>query len=222
MSRVRTTQIMGAVLVGVVVLLPAAQAEQAPSARAQLQAFSNGLDTLSAQFSQRTLDAAGFVVDEAEGRFYFQAPEQFRWATDWPFEQALVADGERLWHYDESLAQVTVRPQPSASDSPILVLMRPEWLDQFYRIDEDEQAGPNALRFRPLADDAEFNQAELRFVAGQPAELLLIDRFDQWTRITLSDIVRNPSLDADTFRLVVPEGVDVLDGAELEGELDLN
>jgi outer membrane lipoprotein carrier protein len=188
------------------------KAQDEASALDALVAFAAGLQTLAADFEQRTTDGAGFVVDEARGRFSFQSPDRFRWSIVAPFEQELVADGERLWHYDESLDQVTVRDQPAVEDSPILVLIRPELLDQFYTIQASRD--PNLLAFSPITDDAEFSQARLRFVANQPVSLELIDRFNQTTVIYFDDLQRNPALPAALFEFEVPEGVDVLEGFE--------
>ena len=191
---------------------PAIQAQTANASPAMqaLIAFAEGLETLAADFDQRTTDGAGFVVDEAQGRFSFQTPDLFRWSIAAPFIQELVADGERLWHYDESLDQVTVREQPAVSDSPILVLTRPELLDQFYALEVSRDA--DVLVFRPLAEDAEFSWARLRFVNQQPVSLELLDRFDQITVIRFAELQRNPELPPQQFQFEVPEGVDVLEG----------
>jgi len=175
-----------------------------------LDDFARGLDSLSAEFSQITIDSSDEVVEESEGRLYFQAPDRIRWDYFEPFPQVIVADGEQLWHYDESLEQVTVRPQPAPGDSPMLVLTRPELLERFYRILPSER--PDQLRFKPLADQAEIEMARLTFRDGQPATLDLFDPFGQSTRLTLSEIERNPDIDPDVFEFEVPEGADVLEG----------
>lgn len=182
----------------------------AVDAREQLDRFASDLNSLSAGFDQFTIDAGGRMVDEVAGRLYFLAPDRFRWDYDDPFPQLIVADGEQLWHYDESLEQVTVRAQPAPSDSPLMVLTRPELLDRFYRIEPTDQ--PGLIEFRPLEPDAEFEWARLRFEEGIPVSLDLVDRFGQTTRIALIDLERNPLLDPDLFRFEPPEGVDVLEG----------
>lgn len=181
-----------------------------PEARGLLDDFARGLDSLSAEFSQITVDGSDEVVEESYGRMYFQAPDLIRWDYLEPFPQVIVADGEQLWHYDESLEQVTVRPQPAAGDSPMLVLTRPELLEKFYRILPSDR--PDQLRFEPLADQAEIEMARLTFRDGKPATLDLFDPFGQSTRLTLTDIERNPQIDPSVFEFEVPEGADVLEG----------
>ena len=181
-----------------------------PEARALLDDFARGLDSLSAEFSQITVDGNDEVVEESRGRMYFQSPDLIRWDYLEPFPQVIVADGEQLWHYDESLEQVTVRPQPAPGDSPMLVLTRPELLEKFYRILPSDR--PDQLRFEPLADQAEIEMARLTFRDGKPATLDLFDPFGQSTRLTLTDIERNPEIDPAVFEFEVPEGADVLEG----------
>lgn len=181
-----------------------------PDARALLDDFARGLDSLSAEFSQITVDGDDEVVEESYGRMYFQAPDLIRWDYLEPFPQVIVADGEQLWHYDESLEQVTVRPQPAPGDSPMLVLTRPELLEKFYRILPSDR--PDQLRFEPLADQAEIEMARLTFRDGKPAMLDLFDPFGQSTRLTLTNIERNPDIDPSVFEFEVPEGADVLEG----------
>lgn len=184
----------------------------AADARDQLERFADGLESLSAGFDQFTVDADGRIVEEAAGRLYFLAPNRFRWDYADPFPQVIVADGDQLWHYDESLEQVTVREQPAPFDSPLMVLTRPDLLDRFYRIEPADV--PDEIEFQPLEPDAEFERARLRFTGGLPAELDLVDRFGQHTRIALHELDRNPELDPELFRFVPPPGVDVLEGLQ--------
>lgn len=179
-------------------------------ARASLDRFADGLDTLAGDFEQITIDETGRVVEEAEGNFYFSRPDLFRWDYHTPFPQQLVADGEKLWHFDESLDQVTVREQPDASESPLLILTRPDLLDRFYRI--RASGDDRVLEFLPLADDAEFELARMHFRDGMPELLELHDQFGQITRIVLSALKRNPAIDPEVFTFDPPPGVDVLEG----------
>ena len=192
-------------------LSPLVLAESTTDPRAQLERFADGLETLSGSFRQVIYDSDGFVLEESAGRVYFQSPDRFRWDYVEPFPQQLVADGEHLWHFDESLDQVTVRAQPDAAASPLLVLTRPDLLDRFYRIEQGER--DHALRFAPLEPDAGFERASLHFVDDRPVELELVDSLvGQTTWIRLQDLERNPQLADGLFRFEPPAGVDVLEG----------
>lgn len=191
-------------------VLAAAASGQAPDARGQLDRFADGLESLTGTFEQFTIDGGGRLVDESSGSLHFQSPNRFRWDYADPFPQVLVADGEQLWHYDESLDQVTVREQPPAEESPLMVLTQPALLDRFYRIQPTDD--PEVLKFIPLGEDTEFEQASLIFEGGMPVILELLDHFGQTTRLHLGGIERNPELDPELFNFVPPEGADVLEG----------
>ena len=120
---------------------PAQQAD----ARTLLDAFADDLTSLTAEFTQVTVDGRDEVVEQSAGRMAFEAPEKIRWDYLEPFPQVLIADGERLWHYDEALEQVTVRPQPAPEDSPMLVLTRPDLL---------RPSTASCLRIRPVSCDS--------------------------------------------------------------------
>ncbi|MEM1081698.1 MAG: outer membrane lipoprotein chaperone LolA [Pseudomonadota bacterium] len=179
-------------------------------ARVLLDQFAYGLQSLSGEFTQVTVDGRNVVVEESAGTLLFQAPDRIRWDYLEPFPQVLLADGQELWHYDELLEQVTVRPQPAADESPLLVLTRPELLERFYRIVPTELA--TVIEFEPLAEASEFERARLIFEGEWPVALDLFDRFGQSTRLELINLVRNPNLDPARFQFAIPEGADVLEG----------
>jgi outer membrane lipoprotein carrier protein len=190
-------------------LLTVSTSGVAEDGRAQLDRFADGLETLAGRFEQVTIDAEGEVTEESSGRLWFSRPDRFRWSYEAPFPQEIVADGERLWHYDVSLEQVTVREQPGAAESPLLVLTRPELLDRFYRV---TATGRELIEFEPTAEGTDVVQGRLYFRDGLPVQLELEDSFGQLTRLRLSELERNPELDPSLFEFTVPEGVDVLEG----------
>ncbi len=190
-------------------LLVSLSASGSDAGRTQLDQFAADLDTLSGQFKQITIDASGRLVEEAGGEFYFARPDRFRWNYGEPFPQEIVADGDQLWHYDESLEQVTVRPQPDASQSPLLVLTRPELLDRFYRV---TASGLGLIEFEPLDANGEIERGRLYFSNGLPDRLEIEDSFGQLTRLVLHDLQRNPELSDELFDFQVPDGVDLLEG----------
>jgi outer membrane lipoprotein carrier protein len=177
--------------------------------RQQLDRFAAGLESLSGRFEQVTVDADGDVTERSSGRLYYARPDRFRWSYAEPFPQEIVADGEQLWHYDQSLEQVTVRPQPGAAESPLLVLTRPELLDRFYRVVTSEA---DLIEFVPLQESVDIERGRLFFSNGLPSQLELEDSFGQLTRLNLSQLERNPNLSDERFRFEVPEGADVLEG----------
>ncbi len=188
-----------------------AHAGAGADARSQLESFAEGLESLAGEFRQVIRDPDGFVVEESSGSMKFLAPDRFRWDYVEPFPQQLVADGARLWHFDEALDQVTVRDQPPAAESPLLVLTRPDLLDHFYRVEPSTRV--DELVFAPLESDGDFERATLQFRDGVPVALELIDRLvGQTTYLELIDLQRNPGLGDGDFVFEPPPGVDILEG----------
>ncbi len=185
--------------------------DQAPHAGTSgLYAFSEGLETLSAEFDQTTRDASGYVVERLEGVFSFKAPNQFRWAYSEPLPEIIVGDGAQLWHYDPSLEQVTLRAQPPAAQSPILALTSPSLMAENYAIVGGERQ--DIVEFFPKAEDAPIKQASVRMENGLPIAVEWQDNFGQVTRIVFSNMVLNPTLEPALFEFQPPNGVDVLEG----------
>jgi outer membrane lipoprotein carrier protein len=195
-----------------VALAVPAQAAGPGLARQQLDAFSAGLDTLRAGFTQQVVSRDGAVEDASEGRVWLARPNRFRWAYGGDFPELVVADGERIWMYDEALEQVTVRDQQLATlDSPLAILTRPALLDREFEV-------------REVGDDGRLNLLELRARDGEGAferlllglrddrlELLIVeDAFGLRTEFRFRDIERNVELDPALFRFEPPAGVDVI------------
>ena len=177
---------------------------------AALETFSANTRSLQAEFEQVTRDVDGYVVDRSEGTFSFQTPNLLRWAYAQPFEEVIVGDGEQLWHHDPSLEQVTVRAQPEASESPILVLTDIDLMRELYRVSWSEAA--ERIELQPQGKDSELVMAWLIFADGKPQTVGWEDRFSQTTTIRFSSVEINAPLDDGLFIFSPPRGVEVLEG----------
>lgn len=203
---------------GLLLALPLPAAE---SAAQQMRVFSAGLHSLSADFSQRVVDAGGRVGDESRGSLALEAPRQFRWQTDSPYRQLIVADGSRVWVYEPELEQVSVRSQGSAeAQSPLTVLTDLSQLDaQFTTADAGSHDGLAWLKLSPRAAEPQFEFAELGFAADQLRRMRFRDQLGNSTEIEFSDWRRNPQLPTDSFRFTPPDGVDVVGDLKPAAEL---
>ena len=107
------------------------------AARTQLNAFANGVKTMTARFEQTVLDVNGKVSDRSAGSLKLQSPRQFRWDILEPYEQHIVADGDHVWVHDVELEQVNVRSQSfDEANSPLAVLLDLGMLDQEFASSE--------------------------------------------------------------------------------------
>ena len=181
-------------------------------ARAQLDAFAKGLHSLKGTFSQTLTDPNGHAGSPSTGTLALEAPRQFRWDTKTPFKQTIVADGSRVWLYDPSLEQVTVRKQSTEeAHSPLTVLTDIGQLDKNFKVTEQgSRDGLNWLRLTSTGARAQFDYADLGFNSGGLARMVFRDQLDAVTDIRFSNWQRNPSLPAGSFTFTPPPEADVI------------
>lgn len=185
------------------------------SARARMQSFSGGLHAVSADFTQSVTDANGRRGEESRGTLALQAPRDFRWETMSPYQQTIVADGTRVWIYEPDLQQVSVRRQSAAeAHSPITVLTDLTQLDnQFTTSEAGERDGLIWLRLVSMAQEPEFEYAELGFDSHALEHMVFKDQLGNTTDIRFDHWKRNPALPASIFIFTPPPGVDVVGDA---------
>jgi outer membrane lipoprotein carrier protein len=197
-------------------LLGAGAANAAGTARAQLDAFAKDLHSLSGNFSQTVYDANGRATQTARGSLALQAPRQFRWDTQAPYKQLIVADGHKVWVYDPELEQVTVRDQGSEeAHTPLTVLTDLSQLDRdFTTSEQGEHGGLDWLRLVSRSKDPQFEYADIGFADNAPRRMVFKDTLGNRPEIVFTDWQRNPQLPAGTFTFTPPKGTDVVgDGA---------
>lgn len=193
----------------------AASGDDGP-AMAELQAFSSGLETLHAGFSQRVIGPDGAPQSEGAGSVWMRHPGLFRWSYEGEYPELIVADGERVWIYDEMLEQVTVKAQSSnVEDSPLLLLTQPQSLHEQFEVTElgayEEMQLLSLVAHDP---ESEFERILLGFAQNQLRLMALEDAFGLRTEIRFEQVMRNPELDPELFRFTPPEGSDVVGDTE--------
>lgn len=176
----------------------------------QLRTFLTQTSSARGEFVQRV--SGGASQAPASGRFVFQRPGKFRWNYDKPYEQLIVADGERLVLYDRDLNQVTIRKLGAAlPSSPASILFGSNDFEKEFEVtDAGTRDGLAWVQAKPRARDSTFERIEIGFRDGLPAAMRLADNFGQVTQLSFSKVERNPKLDADAFRFTPPKGADVL------------
>ena len=192
-------------------VLPLSASGQGP-ARSQLDAFADGLETLTAGFRQVVIGPDGELQDSSEGQVWLQRPDLFRWEYGGDFPERVIADGRRIWIYDEMLEQVTVKDQAAElSASPLVLLMEPERLDESFEVREVGQAdGADLLELRAMSAESEFDRILIAFAANELTLMIVEDAFGLRTEIRFFAMKRNAELDPALFQFVPPEGVDVI------------
>jgi outer membrane lipoprotein carrier protein len=118
-------------------LLLFAPGVQADSSPGYVQDFFNELHTLQADFDQQVVDSEHNVIQSSQGHMWIKRPGRFRWDYETPYRQQIVADGERLWSYDEDLEQVTVQKVSDVlTSTPAMLLSGGQPLEEVFVIEE--------------------------------------------------------------------------------------
>lgn len=188
---------------------PLAQA----GARAQLDAFSGGVQGLETTFEQRVYDPDRRMVELATGKVGLNKPRQFRWEVLQPYPQLIVADGDHVWIHDPDLEQVTVRKQAHEEQgSPLAVLIDPAELERQFKVAEGAEADGLAwLELQPRqAEDVPFERARLGFDAQGLAVMEMFDGLGQRTEVRFGDWQRDPAFAPGSFAFTPPEGTEVV------------
>jgi outer membrane lipoprotein carrier protein len=191
----------------------AASAPAQAGAVAALREFLAQTKTARGEFTQQVTRGQAAAAPPASGSFFFERPGKFRWIYARPYEQVLVADGERLFLYDKDLNQVTVRKVAAALPaSPASILFGGSDFERDFVVTEaGTRDGVEWLKAVPRVKDSQFERIEIGFRDGAPAAMVLADSFGQVSRLAFSRFERNAKLDAQLFRFVPPAGADVLE-----------
>lgn len=205
----------------VLLAMSVGNAAAAGEGRAQLDRFMNGVNALEASFQQTVYSESGAIKQEVSGRFYMQRPGRFRWDYTKPYEQVIVADGDRLWIYDKDLDQVTVRLQKEAiGDTPALLLGGKADLTRNFTISEpaamnpEQNVAPQGLHWvllTPHREESGFLALRIGFRDKHIAVMELDDNFGQKTVLVFSEVRENTALKPALFRFKPPQGVDLVD-----------
>jgi len=191
---------------------------QTPAQTTAIQSLHHFIQNVHAASGQFNQQAVGGERPAQTGRFAFQRPGLFRWETTAPHAQVITSDGTTVSQYDPDLAQITQRAAgASLGHSPAAILFGSDDLDNVFQLTAlPERDGLQWLRATPRLSDAGFQYLDLGFEtklplqAQLPVRLLLVDAFDQTTRIDLHDMTLNPVLADDIFTQTVPPDVDVV------------
>ncbi len=188
-----------------------AQADDEAAVQRLTQLLSQA-QTITARFSQLTLDGTGTQLQETAGELSLKRPGLFRWHTDAPQEQLLVSNGQKVWLYDPDLQQVTIQKlDQRLTHTPALLLSGDvSQIRQNFDISFKEAGDVVDFILKPKAKDTLFDNLRLSFRKGVINDMQLIDSVGQRTNILFLGVKMNAALDAGQFTFEIPAGADVI------------
>ncbi|MES2821843.1 MAG: outer membrane lipoprotein chaperone LolA [Pseudomonadota bacterium] len=188
------------------------QADEEEVAVTRLAPLLNQAQTLTARFSQLTLDGSGTQLQETSGELVLKRPGLFRWHTDEPQQQLLVSNGEKVWLYDPDLEQVTIQTlDQRLTHTPALLLSGDvSQIRENFAITFKEGGDVVDFILKPKGKDSLFDSLRLSFRNGVLNDMQLIDGIGQRTNILFLGVKMNEALDSKQFTFEIPEGTDVI------------
>jgi len=186
----------------------AAQADAVASLREFVQEVKSG----RAAFTQVASSADGSRKKTSSGSFEFQRPNRFRFTYTKPFEQLIVADGQKVWIYDTDLNQASSRKLSQALGATPAALLAGGSLEQdFVLSSEPSRDGLDWALATPRAKDGAFQQLRVGFRGKTLAAVEILDSFGQRSLLQFTRFEPNVPLAAELFRFTPPAGADVIE-----------
>ena len=176
-----------------------------------LRDFAQNVKSGKASFTQTVTSVDGAKKKTSSGQFEFVRPNRFRFAYAKPFEQHIVADGQKVWLYDVDLNQVTVRPIAQALGATPAALLAGTTLDKEF----DLKAAPAAEGFEwvqatPKVKDGPIQSLRVGFKGKDLAALDIVDAFGQRSALRFTALEQNVKLADEQFHFTPPKGADVI------------
>ena len=183
-----------------------------------LKDFIRDVKTGRAQFTQTVTSPDGAKKKASSGSFEFARPNHFRFAYAKPFEQLIVADGQKVWIFDADLNQASSRKFSSALGATPAALLAGGSLDKDFDLApvslKDAAAATDGLAWvqaTPKVKEGAFKSVRVGFRGKDLAAVEIIDAFDQRSLLQFSQFVAGVKFPDATFRFTPPAGADVIE-----------
>ena len=177
-----------------------------------LREFVRDVKSGHATFTQTVTSPDGAKKKSSSGSFDFARPNRFRFAYAKPFEQTIVADGEKVWIYDRDLNQVSSRRIGQALGATPAALLAGGSLDKDFDLANlPARDGFEWAEAKPKAKDGAFQSVRVGFKGKDLAALEIIDSFGQQSLLRFDAFAANAPVAAEAFRFTPPAGADVIE-----------
>jgi len=178
----------------------------------ELTKYLSNLHTFKAGFTQSVYAKNNIEKQKSKGVIIVKSPNNFYLEYNKPYKLLYVADGKKLWSYDEDLEQVVVKEQGSLLiNTPAMLLGNPKDLTRSYRIEKTGLVeGWLWFELTPKQENNNFETVGLAFDGDNLVAMEMKDNFGQTTRLEFNNVVKNSTLAKNQFKFVPPKDVDVI------------
>jgi outer membrane lipoprotein carrier protein len=175
-----------------------------------LREFVRDVKTGRADFSQTVTSTDGARKKTSSGQFEFLRPNRFRFEYTKPFQQLIVADGNKVWIYDADLNQASSRRIAQALGATPAALLAGGDLDkEFVLAPQPSKDGVDWALATPKAKDGPFQSMRVGFKNKVLTAVEITDSFGQKSSLQFGRFEGNTAIEATRFNYTPPVGVDV-------------
>ena len=177
-----------------------------------LRDFIRDVKTGRAQFTQTVTSPDGAKKKSSSGSFEFARPNRFKFAYAKPFEQLIVADGQKVWIYDADLNQASSRQFSQALGATPAALLAGGSLDKEFDLAPlPAKDGLDWAEAKPKAKDGAFKSVKIGFRGKTLASVEVVDAFGQRSLLQFNQFAGNVPLSAEAFVFKLPKGADLIE-----------
>lgn len=169
------------------------------------------MHSMRAHFLQ-TVRVKRRLVSRSSGVMMMVRPNRFRWETQQPMAQIVVADGKNLWMYDVELEQVTVSKQTRKLGlaGALFLSGDAQAVKHDFTVTTQHSGMTETFDLQAKSNRSSFEHVQLTFKQDSLFQIILDDHLGQHTVLRLSQVVINKPQPAGLFHLHIPPGVDVV------------
>lgn len=177
-----------------------------------LKEFVRDVKTGQADFTQTVTSPDGLKKKTSSGRFEFSRPNRFRFNYLKPFEQLIVADGQKVWIYDADLNQASSRQFSQALGSTPAALLAGGSLEKEFDLAPlPAKDGLEWAEAKPKAKDGTFKSVKIGFRGKTLAAVEVVDAFGQRSLLQFNQFAGNVPLSTEAFEFKLPKGADLIE-----------
>ena len=168
--------------------------------------------TVSARFQQEAVGSDGRTRTES-GVMQMKRPGQFRWNTESPFEQEIVAIDSKVWLVDRDLMQVIIQYQDDRMGNTPAQLLSGDAREflQDYRVFKFDRSEQEKFTLMPKENSDLFDKLDIIFRDDTLDAIELRDSLGGRRRVTFSKVNINDMISDSDFKVDIPKGYDVID-----------
>lgn len=169
------------------------------------------IKTMKASFNQ-VVSSKTRQISRTSGTMALSRPGKFRWQTNSPHPQIVVADGSNLWIYDKDLEQATVKKQSGnvGGMAGVFLSGSSDQIVKSFKIREIANGSKQTYELVRKSSKGSFLKVKLDFAGSSLTGMEFFDQLGQRTSVRLSDVKINSALNSSLFKFTPPKGVDVV------------